>query len=110
MNCCTTIQASSSSSLSSSSSSSSSSDIVQAHAHANEPTTYRAQVNGDNNNILYSSSASGPATVSQTTKAVVQRLAPYFEVRKNERDIISDYKHEEVRGRCQNRTSERNDV
>jgi hypothetical protein len=51
--------------------------IVQTHSHPNEPTTYQAQLPGD----VYDSAPSNalPATV-QTTKAVVQRLAPEFQV------------------------------
>jgi len=51
--------------------------IVQTHSHPNEPTTYQAQLPGD---AYYGQASSNalPPTV-QTTKAIVQRLAPEFE-------------------------------
>lgn len=52
--------------------------IVQTHSHPNEPTTYQAQLPGDP--FYYSGNTNALPAAVQTTKAVVQRLAPDFQV------------------------------
>jgi len=60
--------------------------IVQTNAHINEPTTYQAQLPG----AVTPPPQQALQTTTQTTKAVVQRLAPDFE---GEAVVDGEFKH-----------------